>query len=45
MEFIILIIIIFFLYSYYNKEEKQRIEKTKDLLNQEFDKNKKGLKK
>ncbi|MBQ2333652.1 MAG: hypothetical protein II380_06845 [Prevotella sp.] len=44
MEFIILIIIIFFLYSYYNKEEKQRIEKTKDLLNQEFDKNKKRLK-
>ena len=43
MEFIILIIIIFFLYSYYNKEEKQRIEKTKDLLNQEFDKNKKRL--
>ena len=44
MEFIILIITLFFLYSYYNKEEKQRIEKTKDFLNQEFDKNKKRLK-
>ena len=43
MEFIILIITLFFLYSYYNKEEKQRIEKTKDFLNQEFDKNKKRL--
>lgn len=47
MEIIILIIILFFLFSYFTKKvkEKQRIEKTINLLNQEFDKEKKGLKK
>ena len=45
MEIIILIIILFFLFSYFTKKvkEKQRIEKTINLLNQEFDKEKKKL--
>ena len=45
MEIIILIIFIFFLFAYFtNKEsEKRSIENTKNLLNQEFDKEKKRL--
>lgn len=45
MEIIILIIFLFFLFSYFaNKaKEKQSIEDTKNLLNQEFDKEKKRL--
>lgn len=47
MEIIILIIILFFLFVYFTnkKKEKRNIEDTINLLNQEFDKEKKSLKK